>query len=167
MEPAATRFMNSILMLIPAHRLCGESALVSVQLRVHFSSRKAIMIIDYMPEISGTFVNVSSFSDVSKTCPKKKCQNPASITDPVIKHLCNTSYTWDVFSDYDIFKVNKFGNIAQQLTEHPGYDAEAVLSPDGKLIAFTSIRSGDLDLWIMDSDGADLRQGDYSPKMPY
>ncbi|VDM54018.1 unnamed protein product [Angiostrongylus costaricensis] len=103
-------------------------------------------------------VNVSSFPDVSKTCPKKKCRNPGSITDPVLKHLCNTSYTWDIFPDYDIFKVNKFGNIAQQLTDHPGYDAEAVLSPDGKLIAFTSIRSGDLDLWIMNSDGTDLRQ---------
>ncbi|KJH49740.1 WD40-like protein [Dictyocaulus viviparus] len=103
-------------------------------------------------------VNVSEFPNVSKTCPQKKCQNPANITDPILKQLCNTSYTWDIFSDYDIFKVNKFGNIVQQLTDHPGYDAEAVLSPDGSLIAFTSIRSGDLELWIMNSDGTNLKQ---------
>ncbi|VDN21386.1 unnamed protein product [Cylicostephanus goldi] len=105
-------------------------------------------------------LNVSSFNDAAKTCPQKKCQNP-SITDPILKKLCNTSYTWDIVPEYDIFKVNKYGNIVQQLTDHPGYDAEAVLSPDGKTIVFTSIRSGDLELWSMNSDGTNLNQITY------
>lgn len=40
-------------------------------------------------------------------------------------------YTWDIFDSYDIFKVNELGNLVQQLTDHPGYDAEGVISPDG------------------------------------
>lgn len=91
----------------------------------------------------------SSYPDVGKTCPPKKCGNPDTITDPILKKLCNTSYTWDIVPDYDIFKaslyvtiknnfqVNRYGNLVQQLTITPGYDAEAVLSPDGKKIAFT------------------------------
>ncbi|VDM72254.1 unnamed protein product [Strongylus vulgaris] len=106
-------------------------------------------------------LNMSSFNDVARTCPQKKCQNASTIMDPVLKKLCNTSYTWDIVPEYDIFKVNKYGNIVQQLTDSPGYDAEAVLSPDGKTIVFTSIRSGDLELWSMNSDGTNLNQITY------
>ncbi|KAK6009639.1 WD40-like protein, partial [Ostertagia ostertagi] len=81
-------------------------------------------------------LNATTFKNIRNTCPAKKCANPATITDPVLKQLCNTSYTWDVFPDYDIFLVNKYGNIIKQLTDERGYDAEAVLSPDGKTIAF-------------------------------
>lgn len=55
-------------------------------------------------------------------------------------------------------QVNKYGNIVRRLTESPGYDAEAVLSPDGNTIAFTSMRSGDLELWTMNTDGTELKQ---------
>ncbi|CZR14449.1 Translocation protein TolB [Caenorhabditis elegans] len=100
-------------------------------------------------------VKVDNTTDVSKTCPPKQCANPQ--TDE-LKHLCNTSYTWDIFADYDIFKVDRYGNFVQRLTDSPGYDAEGVVSPDGTKIAFTSIRSGDLELYIMDIDGKNLIQ---------
>uniref|UniRef100_A0A183GMP0 Biopolymer transporter Tol n=1 Tax=Heligmosomoides polygyrus TaxID=6339 RepID=A0A183GMP0_HELPZ len=103
-------------------------------------------------------LNYTILTNLTDTCPKKKCQNPESITDPVLKKLCNTSYTWDVVPNYDIFMVNKYGNIVRRLTESPGYDAEAVLSPDGNTIAFTSMRSGDLELWTMNTDGTELKQ---------
>lgn len=96
-------------------------------------------------------------NDVSKTCPQKKCTQK-EIKDPILKQLCNTSYTWDIFPDYDIFKVDKYGNFVQRLTNSPGYDAEGVVSPDGKKIAFTSIRTGDLELFVMDSDGSNVVQ---------
>ncbi len=48
--------------------------------------------------------------------------------------------------------------LSKELTDVPGYDAEAVVSPDGKKIVFTSTRTGDLELWTMDIDGKNLKQ---------
>jgi TolB protein len=59
-------------------------------------------------------------------------------------------YLWPIYPDFDIFVANKKGKIKKQLTKEAGYDAEATVSPDGKKIVFTSDRSGDLELYIMD-----------------
>lgn len=67
-------------------------------------------------------------------------------------------YVWPVYSEFDIFVANTEGEIIQQLTDHPGYDAEATVSPDGTKIVFTSTRSGDLELWTMNIDGSDKKQ---------
>jgi Tol biopolymer transport system component len=67
-------------------------------------------------------------------------------------------YLWAVYPEFDIYIADLKGNIVKQLTNTPGYDAEAVVSPDGKKIAFTSTRSGDLELWTMDIDGTNLKQ---------
>ncbi|HOO10356.1 MAG TPA: hypothetical protein PKW06_10495, partial [Cyclobacteriaceae bacterium] len=40
----------------------------------------------------------------------------------------------------------------------PGYDAEATVSPKGDKIVFTSLRTGDLELFTMNIDGTDVRQ---------
>src|SRR5205085_9927004 len=50
------------------------------------------------------------------------------------------------------------GKIVKQLTDSPGYDAEATISPKGDKIVFTSDRSGDLELWMMDIDGKNQKQ---------
>lgn len=70
-------------------------------------------------------------------------------------------YLWAVYPEFDIYMADLDGNIVKQLTNSPGYDAEAVVSPDGKKIAFTSTRSGDLELWTMDIDGTNLKQITY------
>ncbi len=67
-------------------------------------------------------------------------------------------YLWGVFDSYDIFVADLRGNITAQLTNSPGYDAEATVSPKGDLIVFTSIRSGDLELWTMNIDGSNPKQ---------
>ena len=67
-------------------------------------------------------------------------------------------YVWPIYETFDIFVTDLEGNITEQLTDEPGYDAEATLSPDGSRILFTSIRSGDLELWSMNTDGSDLQQ---------
>ena len=67
-------------------------------------------------------------------------------------------YVWPIYETFDIFTADMDGNILQQLTDTPGYDAEATLSPDGSLIVFTSIRSGDLELYTMKTDGSDVKQ---------
>uniref|UniRef100_A0A0N5C881 Peptidase_S9 domain-containing protein n=1 Tax=Strongyloides papillosus TaxID=174720 RepID=A0A0N5C881_STREA len=91
-------------------------------------------------------------------CPPKKCKSVDAKTDVVLKHLCNTSYVWDIFPNYDIYLVNEYGNFIKQLTDTEGYDAEGTISPDGRLIVYTSMASGDLELWIMYSDGSGKRQ---------
>ena len=67
-------------------------------------------------------------------------------------------YLWNVFDSYDIFIADMKGNITKQLTDTLGYDAEAVVSPKGDKILFTSTRGGDLDLWTMNIDGTNPQQ---------
>lgn len=69
------------------------------------------------------------------------------------------AYVWPIYESYDIFKANLDGNILANLTPNsPGYDAEATLSPDGTKIVFTSMRTGDLELFIMNTDGSNVKQ---------
>ncbi len=67
-------------------------------------------------------------------------------------------YLWPIYNTFDIYVADLNGKIVNQLTNAPGYDAEATVSPDGKMIVFTSDRSGDLELYIMDIDGKNVRQ---------
>lgn len=63
-------------------------------------------------------------------------------------------YVWPLYPEYDIFVADLKGNIVKQLTNTPGYDAEATVSPKGDKIVFTSTRSGDIELWVMNIDGS-------------
>ena len=82
----------------------------------------------------------------SKECPP----NP----EPRADH----KYLWAIYPEFDIFIADLKGKIVKQLTDLPGYDAEATVSPDGKKIVFTSTRNGDLDLYICDIDGKNVKQ---------
>jgi Tol biopolymer transport system component len=70
-------------------------------------------------------------------------------------------YVWAVYPGYDIFVTEAGGGDADplvRLTDTPGYDAEATISPVGDRIVFTSVRDGDLDLYSMALDGSDVRR---------
>ncbi|HXY48483.1 MAG TPA: hypothetical protein VEI01_03455 [Terriglobales bacterium] len=67
-------------------------------------------------------------------------------------------YVWAIYPSFDIFTANSDGSDLKQLTTRPGYDAEAVISEDGKKIVFTSVRNGDLDIYTMDAEGKNIRQ---------
>ncbi len=67
-------------------------------------------------------------------------------------------YVWKLYPDYDIFYAEKTGTIINQLTNQNGYDAEATVAFDGSKIIYTSITSGDLDLWTMNVDGTAKKQ---------
>ena len=49
-------------------------------------------------------------------------------------------YSWDYDEAMDIFAANRDGSNLRQLTDAPGYDAEASYSPDGTRIVFCSLR---------------------------
>lgn len=49
-------------------------------------------------------------------------------------------YSWDYDAAMDIFSANRDGSNLTQLTDTPGYDAEASYSPDGQHIVFCSLR---------------------------
>src|SRR5262249_23599328 len=65
---------------------------------------------------------------------------------------------WAIYPGYDIFMANPDGSDPHQLTNTPGYDAEATIAPDGRTITFTSIRDGDLDIYTMDLNGKNVKR---------
>lgn len=67
-------------------------------------------------------------------------------------------YVWPIYPSFDIFTARPDGSDVKQLTNTPGYDAEATVSKDGKRIVFTSMRDGDLDIYTMDSNGKNVRR---------
>ncbi|HLF63393.1 MAG TPA: hypothetical protein VI603_06560 [Saprospiraceae bacterium] len=77
---------------------------------------------------------------------------------PVPERRADGLYVWPVYADYDIFVAGLDGKIKRQLTDEPGYDAEATVSPKGDRIIFTSTRSGDLELYTMDMNGKNIHQ---------
>ena len=74
---------------------------------------------------------------------------------PVPGH--ENGYVWPVYDTYDIFRVNTDGTGLTQLTKTPGYDAEATIAGDGRIV-FTSVRNGDMDIYSMNGDGSDVKQ---------
>ena len=87
-------------------------------------------------------------------------------------------YAWDYDAAMDIYSANQDGTQIVNLTNAPGYDAEAAFSPDGKQIVFCSLRSAFPvdqlapekralyekdpawfgDIYIMNADGSNVRR---------
>ena len=67
-------------------------------------------------------------------------------------------YVWPIYKTFDIFSAKPDGTDLKRLTNSSGYDAEAVVSPDGRRILFTSARDGDLELYEMNIDGSSPRR---------
>ena len=67
-------------------------------------------------------------------------------------------YVWGVFPGYDIYLATDAGEVLKKLTTAPGYDAEATVNWKTDRIVYTSLASGDLDLWSMRPDGSEKKQ---------
>jgi TolB protein len=66
-------------------------------------------------------------------------------------------YVWPVYDTYDIYRANPDGSNLAPLTTTPGYDAEATIAKDGRVV-FTSVRDGDMEIYSMNGDGGDVRR---------
>ena len=66
-------------------------------------------------------------------------------------------YVWPLYP-YNIFTSNADGSGLKQITDNPKYDAEPVVSADGKQIVFGSQREGNFDVYIMNADGTNVRR---------
>ena len=66
-------------------------------------------------------------------------------------------YVWPIYDAYDIFRASPDGSNTKRLTNTPGYDAEATIGPDGRIV-FTSVRHGDMEIYSMNPDGSDVRR---------
>jgi Tol biopolymer transport system component len=66
-------------------------------------------------------------------------------------------YVWPIYDGYEIYRAKADGSGLTNLTNSPGYDAEATIAPDG-LITFTSVRDGDMEIYTMKPDGSAVRR---------
>jgi Tol biopolymer transport system component len=66
-------------------------------------------------------------------------------------------YVWPIYDTYDIFRANPDGSNPVRLTSTPGYDAEATIAKDGRIV-FTSVRDGDMEIYSMNGDGSNVRR---------
>jgi len=66
-------------------------------------------------------------------------------------------YVWPIYDSYDIYIASADGSNTRPLTTTPGYDAEATIRMDGRIV-FTSVRDGDMEIYSMNGDGSDVRR---------
>jgi TolB protein len=66
-------------------------------------------------------------------------------------------YVWPIYESYDIFCAVPDGSNLVRLTATAGYDAEATIGKDGRIV-FTSVRDGDMEIYSMNGDGSDVRR---------
>jgi len=59
---------------------------------------------------------------------------------------------------FDLYTARSDGGELRRLTSNGVYTAEAVVSPDGRRVVFTSLVDGDLDIYTMNVDGSDVRR---------
>lgn len=63
----------------------------------------------------------------------------------------------------DLYQVPVTGGVARKLTTHPGYEALARFSPDGKYITFTAEYDGNREVYLMPAEGGIPLRLTYTP----
>lgn len=73
-------------------------------------------------------------------------------------HRDNKNYVWEFTPYMNIYQANPDGSQCTALTHGKAYKAECAYSHDGSQIAFASNESGNMNLYIMHSDGSNIQQ---------
>src|SRR5206468_4019604 len=58
----------------------------------------------------------------------------------------------------DIFIYSLKTGKSINITKNPSFDADPSFSPDGKQVVFVSLRDGNAEIYLMNSDGTDVRR---------
>ena len=87
----------------------------------------------------------SSTSHLPSACPPRP-QTPKG-----------ARYVWPLYP-YNIFTADADGSNLKRITSNAKYDAEPVVSSDGKRIVFGSQREGDFDIYVMNDDGTNVQR---------
>jgi TolB protein len=65
----------------------------------------------------------------------------------------------DGTGNFDLFKLRLAENaVEERLTFRPRYDSQAAISPDGRFVAFASNTDGNSEIYLMNSDGTNVRR---------
>ncbi|MGD2063111.1 MAG: M28 family peptidase [Nitrospirota bacterium] len=67
-------------------------------------------------------------------------------------------YVWPLYPSYDIYRVDREGRDLTPLITLPNYTAEATTCREDDRIVFTQVANGDIDLYVADGDGHDVRR---------
>ena len=70
----------------------------------------------------------------------------------------NDEHVPKVLRNAEIYVMDPDGENPRRLTHHPGLDNYADWHPDGSQIAFTSSRTGEFNIFVMDTDGSNVKQ---------
>lgn len=97
----------------------------------------------FFPE--GGRIVFASTSHLPGACPPKQQVPPGA------------HYVWPLYP-FDIFSANADGSGLRRLTTNPKYDAEPIVSSDGRKIVFGSQMHGDFNIYVMDQDGSNRRR---------
>jgi len=69
---------------------------------------------------------------------------------------------WSDWRNYpqgaELYVSDREGKNIQRLTDNQQYEAEVTVSPDGKWTVFGRMTNGNMDLWVMSSDGSGEKQ---------
>ena len=72
--------------------------------------------------------------------------------------LFSSNRTTGVFTPMEIYKAKVDGTDTVNLTRNAADDIDGAWSPNGRLVAFASNRSGNYDIFTMNDDGSGIRQ---------
>ncbi|MDA1186111.1 MAG: hypothetical protein O2930_15920 [Acidobacteria bacterium] len=125
-----------------------------------------VYVDQYMPLRSELFIAYADGANPHKLVPGTEIDYNASFS---------SDGQWVVFTSdrsgsADIFRVRVDGTAVERLTDSPAFDDQAVLSPDGRSVAFVSSRGdGSTDIYILDLASRTVRNltnapgGDFRP----
>ena len=63
----------------------------------------------------------------------------------------------------DIFRMPTGGGPAERLTTHPSHEFAPAVSPDGRLLAYHSFRTGTRDVFVQPLEGGPVEQVTSTP----